>query len=344
MELMHSKPLISVIVPIYNSEKYLERCITSICNQTYTNLEIILVNDGSKDNSLRICYEFAKNDTRIIIKDISNSGVSNARNIGILAAKGEFIQFLDSDDFMPDNYIEVLYYEMTTHNADMVVCSIKSLNNQLEELNYADAENHVLNLLHPNENVLFNFFDRFLVFGPVNKLFKRNIITDNKILYDTNISYGEDMLLNLEYLKHCKTIRFTNQVYWPYIQDNINSLSKKRSEDKIHVIKKLHNAIANFLIHFSAYNNRFKAILNQRMFDYCYNECFAITNSNDISFLTKRQHLLVLLKDSDLKESYTHINKKKYATWIVFLMKWQMASLFLLINKLTKINLRNTNT
>jgi len=333
MEIEKDIPLISVIVPIYNSEKYLERCIDSICSQTYTNLEVILVNDGSTDSSLSICQKFASIDSRVLINDIPNGGVSNARNTGIKSANGTYIQFLDSDDYMLDNYIQVLYDLLIYNQADMVVCSIKVLDNNLTELDYWDAENHVLDFAKPDSDVVFNLFDRFLVFGPVNKLFKSAILKNEGILYDTAISYGEDMLLNLEYLQCINKIVFTNEVYWPYVQDNVNSLSNKRRDDKIDIVKLLHGSIENFLDKIKCKEKRFEKLLNQRMFDYCYNESFAIARDNTVSFFSKRSLLKKMFSDKSLIVTYPDIDRNKYASWVIMLMKYKLSSIFLLIIK-----------
>ena len=103
------KCLISVVVPVYNVEKYIDRCLNSIINQTYRKLEIIIVNDGSTDNSRKIIDKFSKMDSRIIVIDKNNGGLSEARNVGINAATGDYITFIDSDDFVSYDYIEYLY-------------------------------------------------------------------------------------------------------------------------------------------------------------------------------------------------------------------------------------------
>ena len=103
------KPLISIIVPVYNVEAYLAKCVDSILAQTYTNLEIILVNDGSSDGCGRICDEYAKQDKRIKVIHKQNGGLSDARNVAIDVATGEFITFIDSDDYVTDDYIMTLY-------------------------------------------------------------------------------------------------------------------------------------------------------------------------------------------------------------------------------------------
>ena len=334
MAMKKELPLISVIVPIYNSEKYLSRCIESICSQTYTNLEIILVNDGSKDTSLEICRKLSKNDSRIIIKDIPNGGVSNARNTGLLASTGDYIQFLDSDDLMTKDYIETLYLCMNDNNADCVICGIKVLNNELKELDYWESGNHIINFKDSNDDIFYQLFDKFLMFGPVNKLFKKDLLQKNNLLFDTTLSYGEDLLFNLEYLKQASKVVVTNKVYWSYIQDNINSLSNKRLDNKIQIVERLHNEILVFLEKTGMNTIRFRTLLHQRMFDYAYNDLFAIARDNTLDFSTKKIKLKKLLNNSKLNESYPFIESKKYASWIVFLMKNKLSFSYLLITKL----------
>lgn len=116
--------LISVIVPIYKVEKYLKKCVDSIINQTYKNLEIILVDDGSPDNCPKICDEYAKQDSRIKVIHKENGGLSDARNAGMKIATGDYISFIDSDDYISGDFIETLYTTMKTENSDIVECDI----------------------------------------------------------------------------------------------------------------------------------------------------------------------------------------------------------------------------
>lgn len=115
--------LISVIVPIYNTSKYLSKCIDSIINQTYKNLEIILVNDGSTDNSLDICNKYKLIDSRIIIINKDNGGLSSAKNIGLDNHKGRYIAFIDSDDYVDNNFIGELYNNLISTNSDISLCN-----------------------------------------------------------------------------------------------------------------------------------------------------------------------------------------------------------------------------
>lgn len=117
-------PLISVIVPIYNVEKYLERCVDSIVNQTYKNLELILVDDGSPDNCPQMCDDYAKKDSRIKVIHKKNGGLSDARNAGMAVATGEYISFIDSDDYVSDDFFECLLNVMNKENSDIAECSV----------------------------------------------------------------------------------------------------------------------------------------------------------------------------------------------------------------------------
>ena len=139
------KKLVTVVVPIYNVERYLEKCLTSIILQTYKNLEVILVNDGSTDNSLNICKEFEKEDSRIRIISQENKGLSVARNVGIENAKGEYIAFVDSDDFISCKFIENLYNESIRNNSDIVCCDFYYVNELEKKWSLKEKENKVYN-------------------------------------------------------------------------------------------------------------------------------------------------------------------------------------------------------
>ena len=126
-EIKENNDLISVIVPVYNVESYLRKCLDSIVGQTYKKLEIILVDDGSTDGSGSICDEYAKEDHRIKVIHKDNDGVSSARNIGIDNVEGKYILFVDADDIVNERYVEILYIELLKHKVDIVFCGIKSI-------------------------------------------------------------------------------------------------------------------------------------------------------------------------------------------------------------------------
>ena len=124
---MNSKPTVSIIIPVYNVEKYLDKCLDSVVNQTYTNLEIILVNDGSTDNSGRICDRYATKDSRIRVIHKENGGVSSARNMGLDTVRGKYVCFADGDDIMPCNSIMTLYTTLRKADAQFCQGTIKNI-------------------------------------------------------------------------------------------------------------------------------------------------------------------------------------------------------------------------
>ena len=141
---MNESPLISVIVPVYNVEEYLTQCIESIINQTYTNLEIILVDDGSTDQSGKICDEYAIKDDRIQVIHKENRGVGSARNVGLDTSKGEYVSFVDSDDYVDKNYIKILLKQMLEHNVQVSICNLAITDKKNTTIRYKDKINGVI--------------------------------------------------------------------------------------------------------------------------------------------------------------------------------------------------------
>jgi len=127
-------PLISIIVPVYKVEQYLHRCVDSILSQTYDNFELILIDDGSPDGCPAICDEYTKNDSRVHVIHQVNQGLAEVRNVGVKQAHGEYIAFIDSDDFVSPNYIETLYSGVVDYDADISICSfskVRSISNEV---------------------------------------------------------------------------------------------------------------------------------------------------------------------------------------------------------------------
>lgn len=228
-------PKISVIVPVYNAERFLVRCIESILNQTYTDFELILINDGSSDNSSSIIKDYLNKDNRIIFINNQNKGVSETRNIGVREACGEYIQFVDSDDFIDKNMLKDTLEMLQNKEADMVITGLYldienrgDVNTSIQTFNYNEAigrKNIALNVLERVNGTYIN--------SPVNKLYKRKIIIDNDILMDNKISLGEDFLFNLRYLKFCNKVVFSDKCYYHYWMKAEDNLTFKFRENKL---------------------------------------------------------------------------------------------------------------
>lgn len=207
--------LVSVIVPVYNVEKYLEECLNSIVTQNYAHLEIILVDDGSTDSSSHICDKFAKKDNRIEVIHKKNGGLSDARNIGLKRAKGEYILFVDSDDVISNNMILELYNSIIQENADISVCSFDHFKNTLPNRN---QKNDHIYVSESGPQSVASIYDNTLKnasFVAWNKLYKRKLFTKYKILYPYG-KINEDTFVTYKVLYYAKKVVFINQNLYHY--------------------------------------------------------------------------------------------------------------------------------
>ena len=187
------KGKISIIVPIYNSENDLDQCIESIVNQTYKNLEIIIVNDGSTDNSVNICKNWEANDSRIILIDKQNEGVAKTRNEGLKIATGDYIGFVDHDDFIEPEMYETMLVDMEEHNADIVMCSSTGI---YEDGTTTKAYPNYKSFEIEKESLIkrMQSYEKIFCSSVWSKLYKRKVVRDLK--FDTEIILGDDYYFN----------------------------------------------------------------------------------------------------------------------------------------------------
>lgn len=183
-------PIVSVIVPVYNAEKYLHRCVDSILAQKFTDFELLLVNDGSKDKSGEICDEYAAKDSRVCVFHKENAGASSARNYGLDKAEGKYICFVDADDWVEINYIENL---IPGDGEDMVICSF------VKETMMSAFLSNIIRDKRNIESSLHLLIDHMAVCSPCCKIISSDIIRRNNIRFDVNVSAGEDMLFICDY-------------------------------------------------------------------------------------------------------------------------------------------------
>ncbi len=219
------KDLISIIVPIYNVEKYLNKCIESIVNQTYENIEIILIDDGSNDNSGIICDEYAKKDNRIIVVHKENGGVSSARNKGLKIAKGEWISFVDADDWIEQTFCQTLLNKVTQEQADIALCGYNRItDNRIEKINannqevFLDSNEYLVKSLNPQTG--FGFCHM--------KLIKKEVL--KSISFNERIEVGEDALFNIQLSTYIKKAVFLKQPLYNYRINN-QSVVKRYDEN-----------------------------------------------------------------------------------------------------------------
>lgn len=209
------KPLISVIIPVYNVENYLKKCLESIINQTYKNLEIILINDGSTDNSGKICDEYAGKDNRIKVIHKPNGGLSDARNAGLEIAKGEYIGFVDSDDYIAEDMYEFLYNLAVDNDLDVAMCASFDV---YENGTVKTPKDFKTIFINKKEEIIKNLFANQaggLAISVCNKLFKKKVIKNCKFTVGKT---SEDVFFVLKWIENTDKFCRTSDVKYYYVQ------------------------------------------------------------------------------------------------------------------------------
>lgn len=304
------KPSISIIVPIYNVELYLPSCLNSILTQTFTNFEVILINDGSDDNCQKICEAYRKKDQRIKVIHQKNQGVSSARNAGIKIAKGTYIAFVDPDDVILPEMYEVLMEKSLKYNADVTVCQYTQKNeiNKTEKVPQIwqqsnDVVQHktIMNEIFPN--ILVN--NTFSLIPCFNKLYKKSIFDTYQIRFDELKSFGEDKQLNLEILPKISTLVFIEQPLYVYFKRQGESLSQVFRKDFYRYLL----SDKKFLIDICKkyYLRRYINIVNELFITKVLVYAQDVIMNNEISENNKNKILLEIINDKDFKQ-----NIKKY--------------------------------
>lgn len=240
------QPLVSIVIPVYNAAPDLARCIESVRKQTYRNIEVFLVNDGSKDASSPICHMYERIDPRVHVIDKENAGVSAARNTGIAAAQGKYIQFVDSDDWLAPDFTEKLVSAAEAHTADLVIAPFWMVypENYVEHIRpWEKALQHVLQRNPPRTRAygylpagvytgqeyakhLIQKPNTFYYGSPCNKFYRRDLLRKHSLHFRKEL-FAEDQLFNTEYLRYVRTAVSIPDIGYYYLQ-NSQSVSHSR--------------------------------------------------------------------------------------------------------------------
>lgn len=322
---------ISIIVPVYNAERYLQCCINSLITQTFKNIEIIIINDGSTDNSANICNYFAQKDERIKVIHQMNLGLSSARNNGISVAKGKYILFVDADDWLEANSLEIIYNSAEKSGADLVMFSY--------------LREYKLNTLKKNIDLNEGFYDADLtrkyllrrIIGLTNdelknpenidslstascKLYKRQCIKDLRFI-DTQIIGTEDLFFNILAVNQIRSALFINKPFYHYRKYSENSLTNKYKPDLYIKWNNLFNMIKNF-IEINNLGNDFITAFNNRI-----SLSIIGLGLNEISTLNKKnmfekiKYLNCILRQPLFCNAYKNLEIKFFKIhWMIFFL------------------------
>lgn len=250
---------VSIIIPVYNAEKQLERCIESVLKQDYTDFELLLINDGSSDKSGDICERYATSDARIRVVHKENTGVSDSRNLGISMAKGEFLQFLDSDDWITPEATGLLVRGAEKFNCEMVIAEFYRVvgerlarKGDIQEDIVMDREEFAVHMMNNPADFYYGVL--------WNKLYRRDIIVDNALRMDKEISWCEDFIFNMQYIRYVKKVYALQVPIYYYVRTKGSLVSQGMSISKTIQMKRTV---------FKCYKEFYKEVFNEEDYEKC---------------------------------------------------------------------------
>lgn len=331
-------PLVSIVVPIYNNEDKIEECVNSLIAQSLKDIEIILIDDGSNDKSGEIIDDIKLRDSRITVVHQDNKGVSSTRNVGIRIAKGEFVGFVDSDDYVDYSMYEKLYFSVKNNNTSMGMCRFATVIDNLiknEEWDFDterdDLQEYIFfNMIGKNDSISFNMEDTIMG-STCRCIYKRDLLNKYSIFFDEDIAYAEDLLFNLKYLSIITKISLVDEVLY-YYKIKKQSLSRGYKEEFYTGIKELMNRIQEV-----STNRNIEKRLSYAWFKYLIE---SLRNSvKDVMFLDlnryKKVKLIVCDKDNRLRlkdvEHKTLYFKNKILYCIFYNNMFSLAVIFCIL-------------
>ena len=251
------RPMVSIIVPIYNAEQYLRRCVDSILNQEYTDFELLLVNDGSTDASGDICEEYGDRDSRVIVIQKENTGVSDSRNRALDRARGKYLQFLDSDDWITPDATRLFVRAAEEYGCDMVISDFYRVVGERLSTKGDIEEEGVLTREEFAAHMMENPADFY--YGVLwNKLYRRDIVEEHNLRMDTDINWCEDFMFNLEYIRYAKVFYALHAPIYYYVKRKGSLASQGINISKTVKMK---------LNVFEYYNNFYKHVLEEEDYE-----------------------------------------------------------------------------
>ena len=261
---------ISVIVSVYNAEKTLVRCIETLLGQTYGNIELLLVDDGSKDGSLAICREYAEKDNRITVIHKENGGVSSARNAGIEMAKGVYILFVDSDDYVEPDYVSAM---VTAAKESLgyghIWCCFQTVTGYQYENAVPNMKSDAHYLTFDRAQIM-QLHQIWLDTAPWNKLYRRSILLKHNIRFPADLSLGEDWLFNLVYLDAVSSTRIlvVTRPLYNYVRIGKESLNEKYRPDMLEIYRRLNRECHSYLNKWNVASEQMQVFYNSEFYSY----------------------------------------------------------------------------
>lgn len=322
--------IVSIIIPIYNGAKYINKMYTSLSNQTVKDFELIYINDGSNDNSLQILLEIAKKDERVKVYDQENMGICASRNLGIINSHGEYLIFLDQDDGIENNLIENYIMAIKNKNVDMAVFSKVHYyisDGIISKKEYQKFDDELVTDKRKILEYLFNIDNKKRLMTIWNCIYRKDIINKFNIRFDEHFKYGnEDGMFNIEYIFKCNKVYFSNNYYYHYyIRNGISTITKYNNsiiDDYLYFIEKLSSIVFNIN---NSYLNELVKLYILRFFSNIYiKSCKYNSGIDDKICILKK-----VMNIDSFRYALSFTNMKYYKNFSIKYFYWDIFNFFL---------------
>lgn len=323
---------VSIIVPIYNGEKYIDNFVKMVLSQSFKDFELLLINDGSSDNSLIKCMEIKQKDSRIKVISKENTGAWDTRNKGIEEATGKYIVFWDCDDYADSTYLEKMYNAIESNNFDLVICGqidIISKGNiktkkiiKPEERTYSDKSKFRENYISLREEYIADTL--------WNKIYKNNIIQKNNIRFN-KLKRGEDVEFNINYYNYVNSCKILEESLYYYNVDGNNPPWLKYSEEFLACVEKENEIVVEKLEEWGVFNDKAKEYQARHLVNGVVGQIFYIVNKKDVTFLYKKKSIEKLISKTNVNQAiYNSKFKTIYRRILIYLIKKKQLNLIML--------------
>lgn len=335
---MRRKVMFSIIIPVYNCDKYLPRCIDSILVQKYQDYEIILINDGSTDNSKTVCDEYIKKDKRVKVIHKNNEGVSKARNDGLSVAKGKYICFLDADDYLSGNYFkEVEKIFNKYENLELINFGFFSDVDDLEFNKLSSDTINYKNKLYKSHNAIkkdfINLWDNTMLYNIWNKVYVKKVLDDNNISFP-DYNWGEDVAFNKVYLDSINTMYNSNQCFYHYVREREGAATKKYKSEIFEIRKQEFNEFNEYFEQWKISKDEYLEFSCRRYIERVLG-CIENVYCSDMKFNARYKEIKRMIKDPITRETLLYAKPKSKKIKIMLLpIKLKLTLLTMLMGRM----------
>lgn len=320
------KTCISVIMPIYNGEKWLNDCMESILNQDFCDFELIIIDDGSTDNTYSAAVMYAQSDNRVRVYKTENMGAAQARNFGVERAQGEYIYFCDADDKIEPDTLSLAYKAITDNDADLAVFGyfmeiVDKFGNIKCSQEYTLGRNETFEFGPQSKNVILELWDKSVMYNLVNRLFKKDIIDKNNIKF-LDIVLGEDMNFCSEYITFCRRVTVISNCLYHYIREREGSVTTSYRDDWFELRVGEHRRLTDYFKRNNLYDDDTEEFLNRRFLERVLG-CIEneMSRYNTDKYCIKRQSIKEIVNHKDVCRALDNVKptsrKSRIMIWVV---------------------------